>query len=505
MGLRELIARQQAILTLARSQGRELTAEENARLDELQGLIDAARAAEEQARQAAATTEPAPAAAPAPAPTGGQEAAERGLLAAERQRVETIYSLCRDFDMDPAQYISSGATTEAVRAAILEQLRSCTQPVTVSVTRDEQDKFRAAASDALLMRSDLEVATPADGAREMMGMSLRELGLACLQKQGKAVDSLRMSSDDLYTELCRDFYNPSAAFPAIMDQTIRKGIVELYSKVPTTFEQITSKGSVPDFKSTPDHEYVIGGVGDFLLVPENGEIRPDKPSTELLPSRKIDTYGKQFSMTRQAFINDDIGFLTQVPGLYAQAAKKTIDKQVYSILFNNAPIFDGVKFFHASHKNLISGTGAAPSQAEIQKMILQLQKQTDHFGEPITLTPAKLVVGVGYEFDLAVIFHSAQVTGSANNDYNPLYNYPLGVVQTPVLNFLAGSGKVPWFLQATGARGIQVDYLNGQETPTIRRMETPGTLGFVWDIYLDWGVSVRDYRSFVRNEGAVIA
>ena len=79
------------------------------------------------------------------------------------------------------------------------------------------------------------------------------------------------------------------------------------------------------------------------------------------------------------------------------------------------------------------------------------------------------------------------------------------MVQTPVLNFLAGSGKVPWFLQATGARGIQVDYLNGQETPTIRRMETPGTLGFVWDIYLDWGVAVRDYRSFVRNEGAVIA
>ena len=366
MGLRELIARQQNILTLARSQGRELTAEENARLDELQGLIDAARAAEEQARQAAATvTEPAPAAAPAPAPVGGQEAAERGLIAAERQRVETICSLCRDFDMDPAQYISSGATTEAVRTAILEQLRSRTQPVTVSVTRDEQDKFRAAASDALLMRTNIGADDPAEGASEMRGMSLRELGIACLQKQGKAVDFLRMSSDDLYAELCRDFYNPSAAFPAIMDQTIRKGIVKLYSEVPTTFEQITSKGSVPDFKSTPDHEYVIGGVGDFLLVPENGEIKPDSPRTELLPNRKVDTYGKQFSMTRQAFINDDIGFLTEIPGLYAQAAKKTIDKQVYSILFNNAPIFDGVKFFHASHNNLISGAGAAPSQVEI--------------------------------------------------------------------------------------------------------------------------------------------
>ena len=41
---------------------------------------------------------------------------------------------------------------------------------------------------------------------------------------------------------------------------------------------------------------------------------------------------KSFSMSRQAFINDDIGFLTEVPGLYATAAKKTIDKQVYKLL-----------------------------------------------------------------------------------------------------------------------------------------------------------------------------
>ena len=38
------------------------------------------------------------------------------------------------------------------------------------------------------------------------------------------------------------------------------------------------------------------------------------------------------------------------------------------------------------------------------------------------MTPRQLIVPVGYEFDLAVIFNSAQVTGSANNDINPLYN-----------------------------------------------------------------------------------
>jgi hypothetical protein len=316
-----------------------------------------------------------------------------------------------------------------------------------------------------------------------------------------------MDSTALYDELSRQFYNPSAAFPAIMDQTIRKSIVELYNQVPTTFQQFTTKGSLPDFKESADHEYVIGGVGDFLLVPENGEIKADKPRTELLPQRKLDTYAKQFSMTRQAFVNDDIGFLTRVPGLYAQAAKKTIDKQVFNILFSNPTIFDGKTLFHADHKNLISGNGAAPSQQTIQAAILQMQKQTDQFGDAIYMTPRTIVVGVGYEFDLAVILHSAQVTGSSNNDINPLFNYPLQIVQSPVLNALAGSNKCPWFMIAdpTSARGIQVDYLNGQETPTVRRMETPGTLGFVWDIYLDWGISVRDFRGIIKNPGAVIA
>jgi hypothetical protein len=48
---------------------------------------------------------------------------------------------------------------------------------------------------------------------------------------------------------------------------------------------------------------------------------------------------------------------------------------------------------------------------------------------------------------------------------------------------------------------IQVDYLNGVELPTIRRMEYPGQLGFIWDIYLDWGVTTLEPKAAVKNEG----
>lgn len=501
------IREQQQILDGARAAGRDLTAEENARFNTLQREINeltlqiTQQEAARQEEQGEAQTRQQDAQAAGTDPQEAQRAVE-----AERQRVAEVTSLCRDFGENPENYIREGMTTDQVRAAILENLRSTSGPVNITVTRDEQETFRRRASDALLMRAGVSVQDPADGAGELRGMTLRDLGIDCLSREGKNTgELLRMSPEQLYGELCREFYNPTAAFPAIMDQTIRKSIVQMYNHVPTTFEAITTKGSLKDFKETPDHEYLMGGLGEFKEVAENGEIKPDIPKTTLLPTRKLKSYARQFSMTRQAFINDDIGFLAQIPGLYAAAAKRTIDKQVLETLYNNAVIFDGKPLFHTSHKNLVQ-VGSKPSQASIQEIILLMQRQTDPFGDPIYINPAKIVVGVGYEFDLAVILHSTQVTGSANNDINPLYNYPLQIVQSPVLTSLAGNNACPWFMISdnASARGIQVDYLNGQETPNIRRMEVPGTLGFVWDIYLDWGVNVRDWRGIAKNPGVAV-
>lgn len=479
MNLQEMIQRQQELLNKAKSEQREFTADEKREFDELQGKIDSIKRNEAEADARMAATK------------------------AERQRVSEITSLCREFGVAPEKeqdYIAKGTDINAVRAAVLDSLKKTNAPVStgVEVTKDAADNFRAAATDALLMRAGHTVEAPHEGARDLRSLSLRDLAIECLESEGRT-GVRRMSSDDLYAEMSRQFFNPTAAFPAILDATIKKTITEEYNKVPTTFQEWTRKGSLSDFKTTADHTYLLGNVGDFELVPENGELKNSVPETHLLPQRKLDTYGKQFSMSRQAFINDDIEFLSKVPAAYTAAAKKTIDKACYSILMNNPAIFDGTTLFHATHKNLV-GSGAAPSQQTIQDIILLAQGQTDPFGEPIYEIPRKLIVPMGYEFVLATIFGSAQVTGSPNNDINPLYNYPLGVVQSPWINAMAGVNAKPWFLTTDG-KSLQVDYLNGQETPTFRRSEVPGQLGFIWDIWLDWGINVVDFRGIYKNPG----
>lgn len=521
------IARQQEIVNGARTAGRDLTAEEQAEFDKLQRQIDEADDGQsgEPAGGAPAggqrsAEDPAQGGDPAPsdgqrgagAPTAAPAAPDAGqAVTAERQRISDIVALCRQTGMEPDQYIRSGATMDTVRTAAVDHLIKHGAPLSSRMNNDPGDNFRAAATDALLMRTGVNVENPAQGVEQFRGMSLRDLAIECMARdgQGSTTELLRMGKDDLWSMACRQFFNPTSAFPAILDNTIRKTIENRYQTVPTTFQLWTSKGSVADFKPTKDHSYLAGGAGEFLRVGENGELKHDTPKTELLPQRKVDTYGRQFSMSRQAFINDDIGFITEVPGLYAASAKRTINKQVYSILVQNPAVFDGVPLFNAAHNNLIAA-GAKPSIDTMQAIMLKLLRQTDPFGEAITIQPRYIIVPVGYGFLLSQLLETQQieVSGIGSKTMNPLYNYrnQLQVIEEGTLNVLAGDDAVPWFMvgDPSYAKSIQVDYLNGQETPTIRRSEVPGQLGYVWDIWLDWGITAVDFRGIAKNPGVTI-
>ena len=210
------IARQQQLVNAAKAANRSLTAEEQSEFDTLQREIDtlAAEIAADEAQQQRQATGTTPEGTPAPegTPTDAQRAVE-----AERTRITDITAMCRDFGVDPADYISNGTTVDQVRAAILEQLRTNRAPLSTSVqvTGSGEDEFRRDASDALLLRcSRVAVENPTPGARQLQGMSLRDLGIECLMRDGQhnASALLRMSGDDLYAELSRQFYNPTAAY-----------------------------------------------------------------------------------------------------------------------------------------------------------------------------------------------------------------------------------------------------------------------------------------------------
>ena len=486
--IQERTLKQQALVNKAKNEGeRNFTDDEQREFDQLQGEIDLLKSFGDEEG-------------------GGEDPADpTRILEAERSRVTEINDLCREFGIDSSKYLTDGTTVENMRSIVLDHVKKNGAPISAKVTNDEGDKYRSAAVDGLLMRGGIQLEKPADGARDFRGMSLRDLAIESLEQDG--VNARRMSNDDLFRELMqRQYFKPTAAFPSIMDAAINKAYVEGHKKVNVTFDKWTKRGTLKDFKTT-ENNYLAGTAGEFLEVPESGELKHDTPIDAKLPTRKLKTYGRQFTMTRQAFINDDIGFLTTMPSRYAASARKTINTQVYQILTGNPTIYDGIQLFHSVHNNIMSEASGIVTAA-IQKMITKLQKQKNQFGEAIIIRPGYIVVPVGYGFTIQAILGSPTIQTTENTQAaNPLYHYPIEVVEDPTLNALIGDNNpLPWYIigDKNDVDSIQVDYLNGNDIPTIRRMEAPGVLGFTWDIYLDWGISVMDYRSIIRNNGIII-
>lgn len=478
--IQEMLARQQEIINAARNDGnRTLTGEEQREFDQLQIDIDAKRAAQGEPT-------------PSPVPQDNQRAIEL-----ERQRVTDISNLFRNFDEDPAVFISEGKSLDEARQFILEKQLENRKPGTsgVQVGTTEFDKFRAAAVDGLALRVGMGPERPADGAQQLRGMSLKELAKESLRIEGHA-NAARYSDD----ELLRQYLTPTSLFTGIMDLTARQVFEQAYTDAQTSYQEWVKTGTLRDFR--PTKTYQVGTAGELLLVSENGELKHEAPNAEEGPIRQLLTYGKQFTMSRQAFINDDVDFISTIPALYAQAARLGINRLVYQTLAKNPAIWDGKTLFHADHKNL--GKGASLSVASLGEARKLLRNQTAAGGDvKLNLAARHLIVPTSLETQAGQLIGSAIDPGAQISGVNnPFYN-SLKIISDAELDDATTNGEKEWYVTADKMRSpIQVDFLNGVDMPTIVMKQAPaGQLGFIWDVYMDYGVSVVDYKTAVKNAG----
>lgn len=236
------------------------------------------------------------------------------LIAAERERVSTITSLCRDFDVDGVdEFIKSGKSVAEVREAVMDALRERNKPVSVKVGEADSDKFRMAMQDALMMSVGIPVANPAPGANELRSMSLMELARESMVREG-----LTANYSDRF-ELAREAINSTSSFPIALSNVASKALMQGYETAPSTFATWAGKGSNRDFK--PAKRFLLSEAAELKLVPEGGQFK-DSQMSEAGTNVSVLTFGRTFSLTRQAIINDDLGVFNDISSKFGRAAKK---------------------------------------------------------------------------------------------------------------------------------------------------------------------------------------
>ena len=408
----------------------------------------------------------------------------------ERKRTSEITALFRDFDVEGAdEAIVMGVSVDEARAMVMDQLRARNKGVSVTMGEAESDKFRAAAQDAVLMAAGIPVADAAPGANELRGHSLVELARESLQREGLQANF----GDNM--ELARQAINSTSTFPAIMSNLANKSVMTGFNEAETTFQIWAGKGSNRDFKEAA--RVALSEAGNLELVPEGGQF-PHDSLGEASARTKVATYGKLFSLTRQAIINDDLGLFSKIATKYGSAAKRLVNKMVYAQLTGNVKMQDNIALFDTKHGN-VAGTGEALSVKAIAKAITAMRRQKGITGDAtLNITPKYLVVPPELEMTAYQIVNSTAAVDGVNSGVVNPYKGRFVVVADAEL-----TDPDAWYLvaDATQHDTIEVTYLNGVETPRLETRQGFDVDGIEYKVAFDCGVSALDFRGVFKNAG----
>lgn len=411
------------------------------------------------------------------------------LIAAERERVSTITSLCRDFEVDGVdEFIKSGKSVAEVREAVMDALRERNKPVITKVGEADSDKFRMAMQDALMMSAGIPVANPAPGANELRSMSLMELARESLVREGLTANY----ADRL--ELAREAINSTSTFPIALSNVANKSLVQGYETAPATFDAWTGKGSNRDFK--PAKRILLSETAELKLVPEGGQFK-DSKLEEAGNDVRVLTYGRTFSLTRQAIINDDLGVFKDIASKFGRSAKDTINSMVYGLLTGNTVLSDGKALFGTDRGNL-AATGAELSVASLSAGVAAMRRQK-HIGENrnLNIAPTYLIIPPELEALAYELVKSTVDPARSNDTVNPFGGRFTIVVDAALTDPHA------WYLAArpTDVQTIEVTYLNGVETPRLETQTGFKVDGIEYKVAMDCNATALDFRGLYKNPG----
>ena len=417
----------------------------------------------------------------------GAEAVLRAIEE-ERARVSNISELCRHFGVDAAEYINNGTSLSDAQRSVLDIVNKRNErnipTANIEMGEQEEDKYRDAMSDAILLRGGVQLENVAPGAQDLRGMRVRSMIEEVLAREGVA-NVHRMGEE----ELLRAALTGTSSLPGILSAAANKSMAKGYQAAQTTFEQFTTVGSNTDFKEAT--RYRLSEAGSLLEIKENGEFVQDE-LTEGSAKTKVLTYGRSFSFTRQMIVNDDLSALTRIPSLYAAQAKRGINRLVYKALAEAK--------LTAKDGNL-AGTGAALSLATIDEARQAMRKQKNLRGvEFLNITPKYLIVPTKSEFLARQLLTSTSdpnathygVTNPLMGSLQIITDAELDALDTDAYYFLADQ-----MLMDT----IEVTYLNGNQRPVIEPQVAFDTLGIRYRIYMDYGVTVVDTKGIYKNAG----
>lgn len=420
---------------------------------------------------------------------------------AERIRQTDIRTMSRPF-------VASGALTAAevevlcndgTPAAMagqrfLASMAAAQAPVMRSgIVRDEVDTRREGMEAALVAQFTRKQPTT-DKAASYMSMSLVEMAAAAAGYNG----ALRTSGDKVKAMMAGT--HTTSDYTGIFENALNKALLDRYKVSMPTYRRIARLKNFNDFRVHP-----MVRAGDFrnlMPIGQGGEIKfstfgEKRETAILLP------YGVGLNLTRQMFVDDDTGAITDMINDYGSRIALFEEATFYAFMASAVLASDGLAIWLAAATRgftaagNFTSTGTAISIASLSIGQAAMRKQTGIDGEKLNLTPAILLVGPDKEIEAKQLV--TQITPALAGSANPFAGQLEVVVTAEISNnnwYLFANPAMP------GGQCFVYGYLNGAEAPRLRTYEPFGIQGWSMTLEHDFGLGAVDFRGAFKNNGA---
>jgi hypothetical protein len=476
--------------------------------------------------------------------------AEREELARqqEQERINTIQALGKKFGIPEEitnkmikDNVSLENATKQLAEMDLSQLRSVEPDADVQVNAEEHDKKMNAVRDAFCVRggviTDPKVVNEVNQ-NEFRGISVQNFARQCLMNAGQQ-DVHMLSAADLWSRLVamtRRHFDGNVAqgtgdFSSVLSNVANKALAKGWDEAGTTYQLWTGSDGLSDFKTADIVK--MTPYGDVEEIPEGEAPRMSK-FDDTKEQAQLKTWGSYFTLSRQAFVNDDLRVFTRIPRAMTASYRRKINYRVYYLMFNNngaaanfvgpTMLEDAVALFDtATHANYLAlGSGGAPTEAALNAawnaMTTQATPSPDNarsntiysnikpkfilHGPHTTMAVHKLISSVYYTTSTGDPNDGYQIS----NIFGPGQPRNLMAVEEPLLDaFVTTVATYPWYLAADPNLNdtITVFGLNGNTAPQTK--SEPSSIGeasgMKYEVMGDFVVAAIDWRGLYCNTG----
>jgi len=269
-------------------------------------------------------------------------------------------------------------------------------------------------------------------------------------------------------------------FPYLFGDVLDRTMLASYQAVNPVWKMYTKSSTVSRiYPQVGAYRFRMGDGDQYLAeVGQKGEYLASKRS-ETKFSIYVKKYGRQFDISWESIINDDLGALLDTPQRFARAAARTEHR--LAVAAYAADI--GTHAAGNLYENTVNMGNLDLTIGNLEISVANMRKFTDVNGEPIMSGAKYLVVPPDLEFTARAILTSAtkMYTAESIDVDGTIYSTPyptanvvaqlgLTLVVDPYLPIMDTTyGTKAWYLFAdpNDVAAVECDYLTGHERPEI--------------------------------------